>query len=95
MTTQKPHFAAPAPPENVGGSSPRATAYAGVGAVDVGGDLPSFWTALCRYRERHGLIDPQQRQPLLSDDDLHDLRSNDDARAFSFDDDDLAIPTRR
>jgi hypothetical protein len=67
-----------------GSAAAAATAgYAGVGAS--GFDLPSFWTALCRYRERHGLTDPQQIKPILDDKDLADLRDTQPARDFSFD----------
>lgn len=67
--------------------------YAGVGSS--GFDLPSFWTALCRYRERHGLTDPQQSRPILDDKDLADLRDKQPARDFSFDfDSDSETPRR-
>ena len=67
--------------------------YAGVGAS--GFDLPSFWTALCRYRERHGLTDLQQIKPILDDKDLADLRDKQPARDFSFDFDSDSPPARR
>lgn len=72
------------------GSNLADAAGADVGYANVdsfGRDLPSFWIALCRYRERHGLIDPQQTKPILDDTDLADLRAKDDARDISFDDD--------
>ena len=62
------------------GSGPEAD-YAG--AVD--GDLPSFWTAVLRFRHRQGLTDPQRQHPLLDDDDLRDLRDSSPARDFAFD----------
>lgn len=97
MTTNKTHAGA-------AGSNPKPAApgarptrplqggdvgYAGVVGID---DVPSFWGALCRYRERHGLTDPQ-RAPLLDDTDLDGLRDTAPARDFSFDASDARDPT--
>ncbi len=68
------------------GSNP---SYAGVAD---GGDLPSFWTAVLRFRHRHGLSDVQ-RQPLLDDEDLRHLRDPGPARDFAFDADLPAEPS--
>ncbi len=101
MTTTKPPGSSPAQPngvEHVGNSAGNSAGgnsdigYAGVG---FGSDeVPSFWSALCRYRQRHGLIDPQRRpegakdSPVLVDADLGGLRDPRPARDFSFDDTD-------
>ncbi len=78
MTTQTP---------KTNGSNPDVGFV--VGGSASAHDLPSFWIALCRYRERHGLTDPQNTQPILEDTDLKDLREDAAARDFSFDDADF------
>ena len=79
MTTKHPT------PATANGSGD-VVGYAGVSAFG-GGDLPSFWQALTRYRDRHGLNERQPRQPILDDKDLADLRDTAPARDFSFDTD--------
>ena len=72
------------------GSTVHGSAGYAVAGVGAGSDLPSFWIALCRYRERHDLIDPQNQHPVLDDNDLRGLRATDEPRAsVSFDDDEF------
>ena len=49
------------------------------------GEGPTFWDALCSFRTRVGLDDPQN--PLHLDDALTSLRDPGTGRSFSFDDD--------
>ncbi|MDP2340241.1 MAG: hypothetical protein Q8O67_04730 [Deltaproteobacteria bacterium] len=67
------------PPANAAGT----IGYAGVASID--GDLPSFWTSVVRYRQRHGLADLKRQSGLIDDDDLLDLRDQSQPREFSFD----------
>jgi hypothetical protein len=76
------------------GSNP-ATEYAGAASID--GDLPSFWTSVVRYRQRHGLFDLKRQsaslQGLIDDDDLCDLRDKTPARDFAFEPSPSADPS--
>lgn len=89
MTTKHPTSNATS--KAAAGAGP-VVGYAGVSAFG-GGDLPSFWQALTRYRDRHGLNERQPSQPILDDKDLADLRDTAPARDFSFDTD-FAPPSR-
>jgi hypothetical protein len=71
------------------GGAMSVAGYAGGSSFDV----PNFWQAVCRYRERHGLTNAQQK-PILTDDDLRDLRDTSAPRDFSFDDADLPPSSR-
>lgn len=75
---------------SIGGAMIGVAGYAGGSSFDV----PNFWQAVCRYRERHGLTNAQQK-PLLTDDDLRDLRDTSAPRDFSFDDADLPPSSSR
>ena len=80
----------PIPGSNPASEETAAIGYAG-GVVD--GDLPSFWTAVLRYRHRHGLSDDKRQAPLIDDDDLRGLRDQRPARDFAFDTDILSNPS--
>lgn len=54
--------------------APTSAAYAGGGGDDD--PIPSFMSALRRFRARHGLA-PGAQTPLLADDDLANLRATD------------------
>lgn len=77
MTPKKPDPRQPAHDANRQPSpwrTPPSVDYA-VGGSD-GDDVPSFMSALRRFRARHGLA-PTAQTPLLADDDLDNLRATD------------------
>jgi hypothetical protein len=76
MTSKKPDPQQPTHDANRQPSpwrAPTSTAYATGGDDDI---VPSFMSALRRFRVRHGLA-PTGQTPLLADDDLANLRATD------------------